>query len=196
MARPLRHHSPEAGPVKAGRLLRLRRADGAIYLQRWGISTRRFGVYLHRMDAADPGLDLHDHPWPFVSLVLRGGYTEERAKCDDAPFIALLAERWPETCQRGATVDRPQRSLKKLGIGECHRVTSLTRVPTWTLVIRGRIRRDRADQRRLWGFWLPSGWMDEHTYDETVRVQRRDLEESLDRLIPVAEFRMTRKPST
>lgn len=35
-----------------------------------------FGVYLHNMRRSDYDRALHDHPWPFVSLVLRGGYWE------------------------------------------------------------------------------------------------------------------------
>lgn len=50
--------------------------DGRTFLRRRGVDARLFGVLLHRIDAPDPGLDLHDHPWPFVSIVLRGGYTE------------------------------------------------------------------------------------------------------------------------
>lgn len=53
------------------RRLTLRRADGEVYLNRWGIGHDRVGgVLLHRMDAPDPGVDLHDHPWWFVSIIL------------------------------------------------------------------------------------------------------------------------------
>jgi cellulose synthase/poly-beta-1,6-N-acetylglucosamine synthase-like glycosyltransferase len=62
------------------RRLTLRRADGRVYLNRWGIGHDRIGgVLLHRMDAPDPGIDLHDHPWWFASLIIKGGYTEARA---------------------------------------------------------------------------------------------------------------------
>src|SRR3954449_5709224 len=42
------------------------------------VQTPWFGVYLHRFDGPDPRPTLHDHPWPFLSFVLRGGYTERR----------------------------------------------------------------------------------------------------------------------
>lgn len=62
------------------RRLTLRRADGQVYLNRWGVGHDRVGrVLLHKMEAPDPGVDLHDHPWWFVSIVLWGGYTEQRA---------------------------------------------------------------------------------------------------------------------
>jgi hypothetical protein len=55
--------------------IRLRREDGRVYLNRWGFECDRIGgVFLRKMEAPDPGLDLHDHPWSFVSLILKGGY--------------------------------------------------------------------------------------------------------------------------
>ncbi len=72
--------------------LRLRRSDGIVYLDRWGWECRWFGVFLHRMDGPDPGLDFHDHPWSFASLVLRGGYVEERAAAREASHRARMAD--------------------------------------------------------------------------------------------------------
>ena len=44
------------------------------YLTRWRlIQTPWFGIYLHRFDGPDPRETLHDHPWPFVSVVLSFG---------------------------------------------------------------------------------------------------------------------------
>lgn len=60
------------------RSLDLLTPDGRTFLRRRGIEHPRFGgVLVHRLDAPDPGLDLHDHPWEFVTLVLRGVYVEE-----------------------------------------------------------------------------------------------------------------------
>jgi hypothetical protein len=142
--------------------LTLRRHDGDVYLDRWGVQIKRVGaVFLHRMDAPDPGQDLHDHPWTFISLVLKGGYEEERA--DTRTWYSALA------------LDRRRFSIRRMRLDECHRVTALARTPTWTLVLCGPV-------RRQWGFYLPpmlhemhDGYMDERTYDETVRVHRRDL---------------------
>ena len=48
------------------RRLTLRRSDGRVYLNRWGIGDDRIGgVLLHRMDAPDPGTNLHDPPVVF-----------------------------------------------------------------------------------------------------------------------------------
>ena len=54
------------------------RADGREYLRRWRLWRGRFfSVCLHRFMAPDQSECAHDHPWPFVSLVLWGGYVEE-----------------------------------------------------------------------------------------------------------------------
>jgi hypothetical protein len=153
--------------MRYGHLMTLRRHDGAVYLKRWGISTQLFGVYLHRMDAPDPGFDLHDHPWAFASIVLAGGYTEERAATRDAPVYAGYCERFA-TVKRGYEVRRRRFTVKVLRLDECHRVTALDGATCWTLVVRG-------PARRRWGFYLPAGYMDERTYDATVRARRRDL---------------------
>ena len=54
------------------------------YLERYylfglGKDGRLFRAYLHRFVASDPDRGVHDHPWKLaVSLVLTGGYFEER----------------------------------------------------------------------------------------------------------------------
>lgn len=148
--------------------LRLRRFDGAVYLDRWGIEHDRIGgVFLHRMEAPDPGLDLHDHPWWFVSFLVAGGYTEERAQTREASFLATLAERWPGLA-RGIVEERRQFSVRVMRLDECHRITALSRPRVWTVVVHG-------PTVRRWGFYLPTGYLDERTYDQQVRAGRRDL---------------------
>lgn len=145
------------------RRLTLRRADGLVYLDRWGFQIDRlFGVYVHRMEAPDPGVDLHNHPWPFVSIVLRGGYTELRADTREASSLAGMAERWPGKCLRGVVVERRWGTARRMRFDECHTIVALHRTPTWTLVMRGR-------RGRRWGFYLPDGWISESDYDATVR---------------------------
>lgn len=49
------------------------------YLRRLRIiQTPWFGVMLHFIYQADPRWTLHDHPWNFLSIVLRGMYIEDR----------------------------------------------------------------------------------------------------------------------
>ena len=40
------------------------------------LRTRWCIIYLHRLDAPNPHPQCHDHPWSFVSVLLKGGYSE------------------------------------------------------------------------------------------------------------------------
>jgi hypothetical protein len=53
--------------------------DGNKYLIRYTL-LKFFGLFsvkLHKIHQSDPS-DLHDHPWPYISIILSGGYFEER----------------------------------------------------------------------------------------------------------------------
>lgn len=152
------------------RRLTLRRADGRVYLNRWGIGHDRIGgILLHRMEAPDPGIDLHDHPWWFASLILWGGYTEQRADTRHASSMAALADRHPRRLGRGYEQVRHPLSVRSMRLDECHTITALNRRTSWSLIVRG-------PRRRKWGFYLSDGWMPEAEYDDaTVRADRRDL---------------------
>lgn len=88
-----------------------------------------FGVMLHEMRRSDHERALHDHPWNFISLVLRTGYEE----------ITPHGSRWNPV---GAVLWRPA--------GWQHRVIIKER-PAWTLVLVGR-------RLRKWGFWVNGTW--------------------------------------
>jgi hypothetical protein len=160
----MNHHGPKWA---RGMRMRLRRQDGKVYLDRWGFETPIGGLYLHHMTAPDPGVDLHDHPWVFWSLILKGGYEEERCESRSAPTYARYAEKF-NTCRRGVVHVHHRWSIHRVQMTECHRITCLIGAECWTLVVRG-------PRRRSWGFYLPGGYMDEHEYDRTVRAKRRDM---------------------
>lgn len=128
------------------RRLTLRHA-GRLFLDRWGIECRWFGVFLHHIAGPDPGLDLHDHPWPLVSVILRGGYRED---------VADTREPW---MMHGRTWHRG--SVHRMPLTACHRITRV-RPRTWTLVVRGR-------KARTWGFYLPDRWVPWDVYDYATR---------------------------
>lgn len=111
--------------------------DDTNYLIRWRIvQTPWFGLYLHRFEGPDPRATLHDHPWPFVSIILRGGYIERRLdprtlEVDDAHEV-----RW----------------LNRLRTHDAHAIVRLLRVPSWSLLFVGR-------RVRTWGYWEPTAWL-------------------------------------
>ena len=55
----------------------IRSKKGELHFKRWRIlSTPWFNIFLHFINRADEDKDLHDHPWSFWSIILKGGYIE------------------------------------------------------------------------------------------------------------------------
>lgn len=97
------------------------------YMLRWWLipRNRHVKVYVHKFVRSDDDRAMHDHPWGFVSLVLRGAYLEQR------PGGTRLR-------QRGSVAYRPATTR--------HIVHLINELPCWTLVVGGPKVRD-------WGFW-------------------------------------------
>lgn len=93
----------------------------------------RFGVYVHQIFRPDADRDTHDHPWPFRSLVLRGGYSEEVRL---APGADVSSEVW-----------RGRGRAHVMPTYRSHRIVQV-RPRTWTLLVVG-------PKMREWGFWVP-----------------------------------------
>lgn len=117
------------------------RGDGHLpYLTRWTIWRTRVGsLYLHRFHRSDHDV-MHDHPWPFVSLILWRGYVEETPRG--------RSRKWP-----GMLLCRPARHV--------HRVELLSGRPAVSLVLTGPV-------VRPWGFWTPTGWEHWRAYFERL----------------------------
>lgn len=111
------------------------------YMIRYIIARTPWGaLYLHHFLRSDEDRCLHDHPWPFTSIILTGGYFEETpCKCGIQPDHTLLL--WYGL---GSVLRRPAEWR--------HRVVLKDGVQPWTLVFVGR-------RRRKWGFWTKSGWI-------------------------------------
>jgi hypothetical protein len=100
------------------------------------LRTAPFGIYLHQFLRSDYDRALHDHPWPFVSILLLGGYFEVHDQTIDGSQIKC----WREPC---SVLLRPAEWR--------HRVVLEDGKTAWSLVIVGR-------RLRRWGFFLSSGW--------------------------------------
>jgi hypothetical protein len=113
------------------RVRKIRGKDGSVYLWRlYLICTPWFGVMLHRIFREDNQRDLHDHPWNFLSIILRGWYSEsfQRQGEEHVGFAIRRLWNWKRAEDR-------------------HSIRIVGRAPTWTLVFTGR-------RRRTWGFWV------------------------------------------
>lgn len=137
--------------------------DGVPFLKRWALDVGPFGLYLHHVCGADPGKDLHDHPWPFVSIVLWGHYTDEWMPARQAPAAAQIAETLDTagSVTHGVVRECPLWSVHRVKHIDAHRITH-ARPNTWTLILRGRKTRD-------WGFYPPDGYVSQRLYDYDTR---------------------------
>lgn len=120
---------------------------GSLYMRRWRIvDLPWFGIRLHHIARSDKDRELHDHPFTFASLILRGGYYEHTI---DGRRV------WYGP---GSLVIRSGEALHRL---ELEREDFCER-SAWTLVFRGA-------RRRAWGFLTPTGW---ETWEQFVSTRR------------------------
>lgn len=106
------------------------------YLRRWWIIPRNrwFNIYLHQFLRSDDDRALHDHPWPNLSILLVGSYTEHTISAGGVNVRKVY----------------PQGSFKFRRATAAHRV-ELHDGPSWSLFITGPVIRE-------WGFHCPHGW--------------------------------------
>lgn len=108
----------------------IQHADGDPMLVRWRvIQTPWGGFYVHKWLRGDSDPYVHDHPWSFFSIILKGGYTEVRRNNKTYRLYAHHVTRFNVMHRYDA-----------------HFVETLDRVPTWTLMLVG-------PRKRTWGFY-------------------------------------------
>lgn len=111
------------------------------YLLRWWLTPRNrvFNVYLHKFRRSDDDRALHDHPWLWCSILLRGSYVEwSKPHAGDA--LRAHVERFSAGSVR---VHRARYA---------HRLVIDLDAECWTLFITG-------PRTREWGFHCPNGWV-------------------------------------
>lgn len=95
------------------------------YMRRWVLDFGLFALRIHRWESSDDYRAFHDHPWWFLTLVLKGSYVDVSPEGHD-----LLTA--------GSVRYRPA----------SHKHTVEIQTPgTWTVLITGK-------PLRRWGFWV------------------------------------------
>jgi hypothetical protein len=116
--------------------------NGLHLITRWRLNTPLGYVFLHKMRNADVEPDLHDHPWPFLSFIVHGGYIEK------IPSGLRHWRRW---------------SSHRMKATDMHRIVDVE-PHTWTLLLTGTV-------KRKWGFLTDQGWVRHDTYMERYESQ-------------------------
>ena len=128
---------------------------GTVHFRRWAVmETPLCNVYVHNILQSDQD-DPHNHPWPFVSIILWGAYFEERS-------VASV----PEVETRLRTVG----SVSFVPRDVFHRIVLVR--PTWTIVITGPTHRGDWGYLERWGLF-EKFVVDHMTYRERKRARTR-----------------------
>lgn len=131
--------------------------DDPLLKRRRLIRTPWFGIFLHTHERPDGDRDLHDHPWNFVTIILRGGYVESHAVINT--FGDNIGPSRIRTWRLGSV-------HRMKFVRDAHRINSI-RPGTLSLVFVGRTMRD-------WGFFAEdeidghTRWIPWQEYNSTI----------------------------
>jgi len=126
------------------------RVDNEPYLERYYIFLKDrkhfpFNVFLHKFLKGDPD-DVHDHPWPYATLILAGGYYEWIPQFTEDGNLNCEIRKW-----------RGPGHFRICSPNSYHRIELKKDVTAWTLFMPG-------PQRREWGFWVNNEWIHNDNY--------------------------------
>ena len=129
------------------------RVNNEPYLERYYLFLKDrqrfpFNVFLHKFLKSDPD-DVHDHPWPYATLIVRGGYYEW------TPVFDANGKKIAETCRWHGVG-----SFRRARASQYHRVELDPDIDCWTLFVPG-------IHQREWGFLTKRGWVHFEKYLES-----------------------------
>lgn len=126
------------------------RINNEPYLERYYVFIRDrkwfpFNVFLHKFLKSDPD-DVHDHPWPYATLILKGGYYEWVPEFNSNGEKIAEVRKW-----------RSPGHFRVCSATSYHRIELCEGVECWTLFMPG-------PQKREWGFLVNNKWIHNDTY--------------------------------
>lgn len=130
--------------------------DGTPYMNRWWLFSKgrkksQVRARIHHICTPDYDRHYHDHPWSFVSIVLKGWYKEARPESIEPYFTRDYGESEASTYTL-----RKAGSVAYRRASDRHRITEVSEGGVWTLVI-------VWPKIQWWGFYTPKGkihWRD------------------------------------
>jgi hypothetical protein len=108
-------------------------------------------VFLHKFHKGDPG-DVHDHPWPYATLILKGGYYEYTPNFENGKMVGET-KHW-----------RGPGHWRICSAYSYHRIELVPGIDAWTLFMPG-------PQKREWGFLRHGKWIQHEAYLESRRIK-------------------------
>jgi hypothetical protein len=133
------------------------RQDRDPYLERYYMFFKErvtfpYNVFLHKFLKSDPD-DVHDHPWNYFTIILKGGYYEWVAQFNEDGTKSCEVRHWrgPGSFRFGNTTT-------------FHRIELKEGVTPWTLFFVG-------PKQREWGFLVKNKWIH---YDQYLTEQAKE----------------------
>ena len=112
---------------------------GDIHFKRWQILKTRWGsIWLHAIYKADQDKYLHNHPWDFTSVVLKGSYYEQTSLGNKKQYPGKINVR---------------------DGSEYHKILELESEVVYTLFF-------VSEPKRQWGYRVRGEFIDHETYRE------------------------------
>mgnify|MGYP006950337616 CR=1 FL=1 len=132
------------------------RTDSEPYLERYYLFLKDrgsfpFNVFVHKFLKSDPD-DLHDHPWSYATIILKGGYYE---------WVPTYDSQGNKLCE--VAVWRGPGSFRVSSADSFHRIELDPAVTCWTLFMPG-------PKQREWGFVQRGKWIrhDEYLIEKAI----------------------------
>ena len=126
------------------------RINNKPYLERYYLFLKErewfpFNIFLHKFLKGDPD-DVHDHPWPYATLILKGGYYEWTPNFDSQGTKISETRHW-----------RGPGHFRMCSPNSYHRIELKDGITAWTLFMPG-------PQKREWGFLVNDQWVQHEAY--------------------------------
>jgi hypothetical protein len=111
-----------------------------------------FNVFLHKFHKGDPD-DIHDHPWSYFTLILKGGYYEWIPEFNPDGSKSCEIRKW-----------RGPGHFRMSSPTSYHRIELKEEITPWTLFMPG-------PHKREWGFLVNDEWIQNEYYLTTRKEQ-------------------------
>jgi len=113
-----------------------------------------FNIFVHKFCKSDPD-DVHDHPWPYATLILKGGYYEWIPQFNPDGTKNCEIRKW-----------RGPGHFRICSPNSYHRIELKEDVTPWSLFMPG-------PQKREWGFLVNDKWIESETYLSKMASQKQ-----------------------